>query len=115
MAANRYATPLDRFRLAGLLSERGQLREAGEALEGTPAGDWKPVGGGFIAPQHPCGECRHWRHKAGQETVMQQSMKLDLADIGWDKVTALKELGRCAQQENLLAHRFSTCRSWEVV
>ena len=46
---------------------------------------------------------------------MRQSLRLDLADIGWDKVTALKELGRCAQQENLLAHRLSTCRSWEAI
>ena len=61
---------------------------------------------------HPCGECRHWRYSAGQEVVTAKSVRLDINDLGWDRYTEMREMGRCGAREDLLAHRLATCEKW---
>lgn len=109
--------PADPTRVPGLVQKRVEARAEAPAggIVGAPAalGDWVRQGGG-VAPTRPCGDCRHWRYRAGQEEVTRISLKLDLNDLGWDKYMALREMGRCAQQEELLAHRLATCPRWEA-
>jgi hypothetical protein len=67
----------------------------------------------YAVPPSPCGDCKHWRYRAGQELFAQVSVKLDLSDMGWGKFLTLKEMGLCALQSDKLAHRFSTCERHE--
>ena len=107
--------PYDPARLAGLIHERQEARARSPILDpATSAGSWAKVDGG-VAPARPCGECKHWRFSAGQEVVTRLSVKLDLTDIGWARYAEMRELGRCAQNEELLAHRLATCPKWETV
>ena len=107
--------PYDPARLAGLIHERQDARARSPVLDpASSAGSWVKVPGGVV-PTRPCAECRHWRYAAGQEVVTRLSVKLDMRDIGWSRYAEMKELGRCARNEELLTHRLATCRAWEAI
>lgn len=105
--------PVDPLCIPGLIHERAEARSSPGGIMGAPGAvaDWVRQGG-TAAPTRPCGACRHWRYKAGQEVVTQLSVRLDLNDLGWDRYTEMGEMGRCAQDDTRLSHRLATCSAW---